>query len=283
MCNFFDLSERLIAQRRHKDPLVWHMMKEKWNSPLIFFWWYKFSEIILLIFACANFQHRLWSTRVESRRSINFHRSDGSLDQYTRKKQDGGDDDDAGILFFGTAKMFVQEQIELFSLSLWGEYVLEINKLRNVTKKKVERILGRKKFVIFPPVPAFRSVSAMENPFHWFFSTFLVTFPSFLIRVRIIRKKYNIFSYVFSLIHPQHMKFCNHEAKKSKNLLTFACFPVCDWLRWIPIEALSTVVTISSRRRMSTSDTNSSWYATRKLKQLHVEATLSRVTVALAD
>lgn len=125
------------------------MIEEKWNSPLIFFWWYKFSEIILLIFACANFQRRLWSTRVESRRSINFHRSGGSLDQYTSEKQDWGDDDDARILFFGTAKMFVQEQIELFSLSLWGEYVLEINKLRNVTKKKVERILGRKSLSFF--------------------------------------------------------------------------------------------------------------------------------------
>lgn len=65
--------------------------------------------------------------------------------------------------------------------------------------------------------------------------------------------------------------------------LTFACLPMWNLLRRVPIKALFAIMAISSGRRMPTSDTNSTWYATRKLKQLHVEATLSGVAVAFAN
>lgn len=65
--------------------------------------------------------------------------------------------------------------------------------------------------------------------------------------------------------------------------LTFACLSVCYLLRWISIESFSAVVAVSSRRCMTASDTNSSRYATRKLKQLHVETALSSVTIAFTN
>lgn len=53
-----------------------------------------------------------------------------------------------------------------------------------------------------------------------------------------------------------------------------------DWLCWITIKALSTIVAISSCCCMSASYTNSAWYTTRELIKFHVEAALSRMPVA---